>query len=636
MRQTFRPQLCLASTLAAASLLSLFQCPVPAAGATAPVEVRLFDARYLNTLNVSARSNAVVVWDTMHCVAALQGLANRERPRLYMFYSQGFGVETDSFWLDWLQKKDGWLRETRVTPLRDLDEAISVFRPFVKGLVVYDENVPATANLASTAAGCEGLLPARFDPSEGSLFNRLIREFKFDVKLWLVQTNGAPMFTGAGTIPGLDTPSTGSAKTDACLWGLHRWVRSGMAAPALAAYFMDAYWLKHPHGGPAPLHTLSNHDYFIAKKAFFFDLSPWGDEPPNDDPGQPAGADKKMFLQVMREIYDREPGAVITVGGFIPWPHKYTNGSQPPGGHDAVLTEWEFGLLISQFNGYMEADAAGLSDMSNASFYRHYPLKKTYPQKNSRPSKADWVARGLIGLDARPVRKLFVGHYVGDYDAPAWLYKAVPVMFPNKAATPLGWAFDPNLADRAPQAMAYARANAGSNDWFIAGDSGAGYLNPRALTIRPQSALPSGLEAWVRHCEGHYRRWDISITGFVLDGSAGQSTDLEFTAYRSFSRDGIGTHFEKSPAIKAGIPTCPERDLPDKPESAAAVIAEAARGRKGETSFLWCRSILKDPRWYDQVSTLIREKHPDVSVEIVDPYTFFGLIKLHIESSVKD
>ena len=61
----------------------------------------------------------------------------------------------------------------------------------------------------------------------------------------------------------------------------------------------------------------------------------------------------------------------------------------------------------------------------------------------------------------------------------------MPAFFPDPARgrVPLAWAFDPNLADRAPQALVYAYRHATTNDFFIAGDSGAGYLNPRALTV---------------------------------------------------------------------------------------------------------------------------------------------------------
>ncbi len=123
----------------------------------------------------------------------------------------------------------------------------------------------------------------------------------------------------------------------------------------------------------------------------------------------------------------------------------------------------------------------------------------------------------------------------------------------------------------------------------------------------------------------------MSITGFILDGSGGASTELEFTAYRSFSPDGAGTHFEDKPALHLGLPTCPERDLPDDPAQAAARIAQAAQARNGRPGFLWARSILKAPRWYADLSRRLAEKYPDGEVVVVDPYTFFGLVKLQCE-----
>lgn len=319
----------------------------------------------------------------------------------------------------------------------------------------------------------------------------------------------------------------------------------------------------------------------------------------------------------------------MKIGGFPPWPFKYTTHGGA-GRHEPVPTEWEFTRLISQFNAYHEADAAGLGAMANASFFAHFPLRERYPQPNRRPTEADWRARGWVDGEGRVAPRLYVGHYVGDYDAPSWLYKSVPAFFrdPARGQAPLGWAFDPNLADRAPQALAFAYARATTNDYFIAGDSGAGYLNPRALTVRPDSGLPSGLAAWAAYCRPRYERWGMTITGFLLDGSAGASTETEFAAYRDFSPDGLGTHFERGPGMRAGIPTCPERDLPDDVAAAAALIAERARALGGRPGFLWARSILKSPSWYAELGRRVRETPGDLPVEVVDPYTFFGLIRL--------
>lgn len=599
------------------------------AGAEPPQTIRVYDARAFRQLDLGKPENAIGVWDTMHALAALQGIVNRGSARFYLLYCAGFGVETDEFWLDWLRGEEGWLRESEVVSVKSLEEAVGVFRNQVQGLAVYDPAVPATACVASTAAGCDDLLPVRFSPETNSVFALLTRRLKLPVRLWLVNPDGSSKFTGRGALPDFGAPSSGSAKADAYRWAIRHFLQAGKCDARVAAYYLDAFWLQRPRNGPPDLHTLSNHDYFIARRAFFFDLSPWGDEPPVDDPQQALGLDKQTLLQVLRALHERAPRSIIKIGGFPPWPYKYTTHGGA-GKHDGVPTEWEFTRLISQFNAYHEADAAGPGAMANASFFAHYPLKERYTQPNRRPTRADWEKAGHVTADGKLPAKLFVGHYVGDYDAPSWLYKAVPAFFKDKerGRVPLGWAFDPNLADRAPQALAYAYRHATSNDFFIAGDSGAGYLNPVGLSVRPDSKLPPALERWAEYCARHFRRWDMTITGFVLDGSSGASTEREFAAYRQFSADGCGTHFEKAPRIIAGIPTCPERDLPDSAEAAARVIAELAGQVGDEARFLWARSILKAPAWYARVSEILRDKHPQAPVAIVDPYTFFGLIRL--------
>ncbi|MBL9139443.1 MAG: hypothetical protein JNK85_26475 [Verrucomicrobiales bacterium] len=558
------------------------------------------------------------VWDEMHLLAALQGLVNRDAPRFYLFFCSEWGVETDRFWWDWMRGEGEWLRNVEERPLSGVGGALDTFADAYDGLVVYDEQVPATSALASTAAGIERCLPVRYDSSPGSLYSELVVRRKMPVRLWLVKEDGSPRFTGP------------SPKNAAYRWAVERWLgkEGGTRCDAVGAFYLDAYWLRKPEAAGIEMNTLVNHDWFIARRAFFFDLAPWADEAPVDEPGQPVGQDRGTLLSILGALRERAAGGMVKIGGFPPWPFKYTTHAGA-GRHEPVATEWEFTRLISQFDAYHEADAAGLGGMANASFFAHFPLKARYRQPNARPAANDWKARGWITEAGRVAPKFFVGHYVGDYDAPSWLYKSVPAFFrdPNLGKVPLGWAFDPNLADRAPQAMVYAYLHASTNDYFIAGDSGAGYLNARALTVRPESQLPSGLEAWTRYCQAMMGRWDMTITGFVLDGSAGASTDLEFAAYRRFSPDGLGTHFEKRPGMRAGVPTCPERDLPDGEDDAVRVIADLARRSGGRPGFLWARSILKSPTWYAAISRRLQERYPDLPVEVVDPYSFFGLIR---------
>ena len=600
-----------------------------AVAAVSPKQIQVFDARYLRKLDVRDPNGAAELWDTMHTVAAVQGLANREAPRLYVVFCAQFGVETDQFWLDWLRGEDGWLKNTELATLTSPEEVVRTFKKYVKGLVVYDPEVPATSCIASTAAGCDDLLPVRFSRATNSMFTLLTGKLGLPVRLWLVNPDGTPKFTGKGLIPDLNEPSSGSAKNDTYRWAIRHYIDSGKCDARMAAYYIDAFWLKSPNRGQWDLHTLSNHDYFIARRGFFFDLATWGDETPVDDPGQSMGLDRQTFLQMLAALNRKAQNSMIKVGGFTPWAFKYTDYQGAGGKHGGVETEWEFARMISQFNGYMEADAIGLSAMANASFYTHYPLKEHYRQPNPKPTRTGWQQAGYLTAEGKVTPKLYVGYYAGDYDAPSWLYKAVAAYSsdPQRGQVPLGWAFDPNLADRVPQALAYAYRHATTNDFFIAGDSGAGYLNPRALTVRPDSKLPPALGIWTEHCERYFKRWDMSITGFMLDGAGGGSTPEEFSAYKRFSPDGCGNHFDLAPRVISGVPTIREWDMPDSAEATAAYMAQQAAATTNGPCFLWARTILKSPSWHAEVSRHLREKHPQAPVVVVDPYTFFGLIK---------
>jgi hypothetical protein len=626
-----------APALLAAATLSARQTGQLQVAGGSPKTVGVFDARYLRKLDLRDPKQAAEVWDTMHALAAVQGLANREAPRLYVIYCAGFGVETDQFWLDWLRSEDGWLRDSEMVDITSLEEVVRAFRQFVKGLAVYDPEVPATSSLASTAAGCDDLLPVRFSRRTNSVFAVLTEKLHLPVRLWLVNPDGTSRFTGKGLILDLNERSTGSAKNDAYRWAIRRFIDSGGGDARFAAYYIDAFWLKRSNPGQWDLHTLSNHDYFIAQRGFFFDLGTWGDEKPVDDPQQTLGLDRQTFLQMMAALNRRVPKSMIKVGGFTPWRFKYTDHPSAGGKHKAVETEWEFARLISQFNGYMEADAIGSSSIANASFCTHYPLKERYPQPTPKPSRADWEKAGHLTAEGKVAPKLYVGYYTGDYDSPSWLYKAVAAFFsdPQRGRVPLGWAFDPNLADRAPQALVYAYRHATTNDFFIAGDSGAGYLNPRGLTDRPDSKLPPALKVWTEHCARYFKRWDMSITGFMLDGSAGASTPAEFAEYRRFSPDGCGNYFDLTPQVISGVPTIREWDMPGSAERTAAYMARQAAAAANGPCFLKARTILKPPSWHVEVSRVLRERHPNAPVVVVDPYTFFGLIKEHLERERK-
>ncbi|MDQ2732326.1 MAG: hypothetical protein M3Y56_11750, partial [Armatimonadota bacterium] len=404
-------------------------------------------------------------WDELEVAAAVQGIVNRTRPRLYLFLVGDHG-KIDHYWLRRLQEPREWLEKTPIMSLSDTLSVVMRFRRQVRGVVVWDERVPATSNVAATIAGVKNLIPLRYDAAPGSLYSRLVLDEhgpRLPVAVRLLKEDGSQLFTGVGTIPGTTTPSSGSAKCDAYLWAAHNYLEKGLCDPTHLAYYPDAYWLGRNLKIPADRTLLSNHDYFIAHRSFFFDLSPWDDEAPDDDKAQPPGTDAKTLMTILRDAYKASGGQILHVGGFTPWDQKYTD--YTGGRHGGVATEWSYAEILSCYNAYMDADAPGLNAMANASVYQHYPLAARYPQPNL-PTDNSLRAQGYLDANGQVAHKTFVSIYVGDYDSAAWMYQRIPDLWddPARGSIPLGWAFNPTLDQRFPVGLAYTRKTATPND----------------------------------------------------------------------------------------------------------------------------------------------------------------------------
>lgn len=572
----------------------------------------------------AGRNNA---WAEVHLVAALQGIVNRDRARLYVTYV-GNGMKAsggvDRFWLDRMRDPGQWLENRPLQPVASIEDLIQQFHSDIKGVVLYDLSVAATSNVASTAAGCEDLLPIPYDPTAGSVYDRLVVHGpKLPIKLRLLNDDGSPKFTGA---------ETGSAKCDAYMWAKRRYLDTGKCDPTVLAYYLDAYWLRVPIKAAPNCHGLSDHDYFISHRAFFFDLSPWDDEEPQDDTKQPLGTDCKTLIAIFRSAYDRTGGKhMIHVGGFVPWAWKYTD--SVGGKHGGVASEWQYAQILSCYNAYMDADALGLNAIANSSVFTHAPLQKRYEQ--TKPTIADWTQSGFVDAAGHVIPRTYVTFYVGDYDAASWLYQHLPAVWndPERGSIPLGWAFDPNLADRFPVGMDWARRTATPNDHFIAGDSGAGYLNPGYLDgDRKFSHLPSGVKVWEDHCERYYHQWDISLSGFVIDGFAPPMSADTLAAYARFSPDGVvAQRLPSRDGLIAGTTTpylTMGSDMPNPNQLDVAIqrIQASMNGDKTDgPHFHIFRTVLWTPTQHKTLFDRVRQL-PNVA--IVDPYTLMGLLRI--------
>ncbi len=586
------------------ALSMLFAAPDAVA---APAPLVYFDVQ---ACIQSLPDDTVLRYDALKLVASLQGLVNRDKPRLALRFLEAEGRNVDDYWLD--VQRAGWLKDVPLEREKDLVGLLRHFPEQVTGLVLWDQNVAATANVAATICGVEGLLPLRAGSPLIALLGKVgaLPPVKMDL---------TGKFTGK---------ETGSAKCDAYLWAKREYLDTGKCSPTLMANYIDGY--SQAPGKPGFAYpdlanaTLTNHDFYIAHRAFFFDLSPWGDEAPVDDPGQPIGTDRNTLIALLKAQYGRNGGKAFTsVGGFTPWNLKYTNNAPAGGKHEPVPTEWEYAGVLSAHNALMDADALGLGCMVNASAYMHCPLKEHYTQ-NPKPAP-----RALED-------KTYVLIYMGDYDAASWLSRSIPRVWedPARGTMPIAWAFNPNLAERAPYVFNHVYATKSPNDWFIAGDSGAGYINPNLLTgDRLGSGLPDALPMWVEHNKRWYGQFDYTITGFAINGFHGNMPLRVQEAYADFSPDGVGMQlgYEKplvgrTPFLRHVSDIYPDGNNLGK---AAAEMAHFAKKKKPQ--FLIFRWILQAPTTMKGVCELLQKDHGKENWEFCDPYTFFDLYRQSLE-----
>ena len=598
--------------LAAAAALLFLSLACAALPAQKPVYV--LDLSPMALRGAAAREDAEKLWDTLLLAACIQGIANRRSPEVYLIFTGTEASEDgscDRFWLSVMEK--GFLKGRPQKPVRDVWMLTDIFRSRVKGLCVYDPEVPATCNAAVTAAGCEDLLCVRYDPAPSSAYSRLRKTFP--VKRWLIGPDGSRLFTGRGAVPGTDLPSSGSAKCDAYLWAKAKYLDTGRCDPSLLGYYIDACWLRDPAGRPSSC-ALGNRDLLISRRGFCFDLSPWDDEIPGDEPDRQGGSDPETLKSILRSCWEKTEGKkLITVCGFLPWDKKYSAVSG--GRHGVVEGEWKLAEILSSHNACLDADAINYCGMCNASFFRWEPLRRRYPQTAPRTA------------EARAGNKCYVCFYAGDYDSAAWMYQNLPAIWndPARGGEPMCWGFNPNLAGRFPTGFNYVRGTATDRDWFVGGDSGAGYINPGFLAEPRPSGLPSGVSAWAGTCARWYRQFDLDITGFLLEGNAPPMTEELWDALESFSPMGAAGMYMEEAGLRGRMPFALNRyDLIDfdktRKEANADAIARLAREKT--PCFLLVRHILWTPSEQKEFMELLSGKGEFVQTDI---YTFMALVK---------
>ena len=439
--------------------------------------------------------------DTVRLYTCMQGRLNKTAEENGFYVYQKYDSE-DQFWLNYILGEGKMLEGAEVVKISTWRDLWEVFGEHIKaaGIVLWDPSVPATSNVASTICSVEGYLPVRYDTDKNSLYTWLTNN-GVEVKMDL-----CGMFTGKlGTkIADTDIDSSGSIKCDPYLWALEKY--GDRVNPAMVAYTLDGasqvegniIYDRASVSTTPDANQIYSHDYYIYNECFFVDLTCKADEAPCDDPNQPMGSDAKTLGTILGYFQQRNNGKFGKLMGFPPWYMKYTkhNGWGESG---EVQLEWAFVAFITGYDFIKEADAWNPSWMTNASVYCQYEMTTEKFENNDAP---------LDEVFDKRTRYFTV--YIGDYDSSAWLKLMVPSCFESnqRGKMPMMWAFNPNLSDRVPMIFDYVYENKTENDYFVTGDSGAGYVFPSRL---------ADLDKWIDYNEPYLEKFDMDIVGFIID-----------------------------------------------------------------------------------------------------------------------
>ena len=92
--------------------------------------IAYYDMTALNKAELGDPAQARAAWDTAHLVASIQGIVNREGPRLFVRFME----HPDDFWFDYCRGESGWLADRPVETVLSLDALLRLGQ--VNGLLL--------------------------------------------------------------------------------------------------------------------------------------------------------------------------------------------------------------------------------------------------------------------------------------------------------------------------------------------------------------------------------------------------------------------------------------------------------------------------------------------------------------------
>ncbi len=548
-----------------------------------------------NTIFIYTRQPAptkIQSYDEANVVASLQGIINRDEPVVYVF--EGSGKRRPKYWFDKMTSEGRWLEGRDTIELSCIEALFTLAKDKIKGAVIWDTSIAASINVATTIAGVEDLL----------VFSPEYAEKNLEAWGLNIEKDLRGMFTGS---------ETGSKKNDAYRWAIREYLSKGYCSDHLLCLYEDSYLTRKK----GDLSYVVTRDWAIQHRSFVYDLSPWGDETPLDDPNQPLGTDLETYKMMLAEVLKQTDGEQMTeVAGFFSF-MKYSNMPGHPSKHDPVPTEWETVYIISPYNCYQNTVA---SSCYNQTFHSKAPIDDL---KQNRPADTLEIEEG----------KTYICILMADYDSGTPLYEFLVDYWHDdkRGRIPLLWGINPNLVETYPDIISYYYETQTANDYFAADASAAGYMNPNRVK---EEYLP----LFVEHNKKFYEQLDMTISPMVLDWD--EPTAAVKDAFTEFSPDGYATIVMDlhgnggkgpEPQVWEGMPVTNLLNvvgqITDNNAAANAMSSAMPHVPAGTTSFYMFRIVWSWPT--DVLKTLgyLKSRRRDLDIEIVDPYNYFKLFK---------
>ncbi len=419
--------------------------------------------------------------------------------------------------------------------------------------------------------------------------------------------------------------------------------------------------------------ALGNADYYIANKAFFWDLAMDETIAPLDDRSQPVGTDVKVLRQLLdsqrkraqayedgKDPWNKVAGVgegfgIFQVGGFLPWYQKYCTESDKASSYSAAHQEWQQMMHISEYGGGSDADAYGTITIANCSVFSKLKNNVKKFSENVTQAQPDFnpaVGDPTVKYDPD---KTYILYHMGDWDGSSWTASILAPLWetdPRRGEIPVGWAIAAGNSLRIPQVFNWQYDNATPNDYFIAGDNGTNYYDPN-MNSRPHTDVTGitkqmGLEIlddFVAYNQYFNDIFSIDITGLLHTAGSGPSDDTVREAFHKITPYGVGVTQEGAntkmedcgnfvgadgkitPYVPSTVfTTTSDGTLKSTPESLGASLATKI---KYGPQFQILRTVKVRVTSLIEIMEAMEAANPGIDeiYEVVDPYTFMRLYK---------